>query len=160
MDLTNEVNIGSGNGFVPAATCHYLSQCWPRSLSPYGVTRSQCVRKCWFDPRFLGLDSILYICIAAAGYPNEPHNWQLAGGSSTAAAAGVTLVSKCQLPLASASEPMSAFPRAGAPMCSQGAFIQEGWWVCKHTEWIWYGRVTTCSIFSKTFLYRTTAMVK
>ena len=25
------------------ATSHYLSQCWPRSLSPYGVTRPQCV---------------------------------------------------------------------------------------------------------------------
>ena len=22
---------------------HYLSQCWPRSLSPYGVTRFQCI---------------------------------------------------------------------------------------------------------------------
>ena len=27
------------------ATSHYLSQCWPRSLSPYGVTRPQ-----WVDP--------------------------------------------------------------------------------------------------------------
>ena len=26
------------------ATSHYLSQCWPRSLSPYGVTRPQCVK--------------------------------------------------------------------------------------------------------------------
>ena len=26
------------------ATNHYLSQCWPRSLSPYGVTRSQRVK--------------------------------------------------------------------------------------------------------------------
>ena len=26
------------------ATSHYLSQCWPRSLSPYGVTRTQCVK--------------------------------------------------------------------------------------------------------------------
>ena len=26
------------------ATSHYLSQCWPRSLSPYGVTRPQ-----WID---------------------------------------------------------------------------------------------------------------
>ena len=26
------------------ATSHYLSQCWPRSLSPYGVTRSQWVK--------------------------------------------------------------------------------------------------------------------
>ena len=25
------------------ATSHYLSQCWPRSLPPYGVTRPQCV---------------------------------------------------------------------------------------------------------------------
>ena len=25
------------------ATSHYLSQCWPRSMSPYGVTRPQCV---------------------------------------------------------------------------------------------------------------------
>ena len=30
------------------ATSHYLSQCWPRSLSPYGVTRPQWVNKnCW-----------------------------------------------------------------------------------------------------------------
>ena len=26
------------------ATSHYLSQCWPRSLSPYGVTRPQWVK--------------------------------------------------------------------------------------------------------------------
>ena len=26
------------------ATRHYLSQCWPRSISPYGVTRSQWVK--------------------------------------------------------------------------------------------------------------------
>ena len=27
------------------ATSHYLSQCWPRSVSPYGVTRPQWVKK-------------------------------------------------------------------------------------------------------------------
>ena len=27
------------------ATSHYLSQCWPRSMSPYGVTRPQWVNK-------------------------------------------------------------------------------------------------------------------
>ena len=27
------------------ATSHYLSQCWPRSMSPNGVTRPQCVKK-------------------------------------------------------------------------------------------------------------------
>ena len=26
------------------ATSHYLSQCWPRSLSPYGITRPQSVK--------------------------------------------------------------------------------------------------------------------
>ena len=26
------------------ATSHYLSQCWPRSLSPYGITRTQWVK--------------------------------------------------------------------------------------------------------------------
>ena len=30
------------------ATSHYLSQCWPRSLSPYGVTRHQ-----WLKTEFL-----------------------------------------------------------------------------------------------------------
>ena len=41
LDLTDHINIGSGNGLVPQATSHYLSQCWPRSLSPYGVIRPQ-----------------------------------------------------------------------------------------------------------------------
>ena len=29
------------------ATSHYLSQCWPRSLSPHGVTRPQWVKQTW-----------------------------------------------------------------------------------------------------------------
>ena len=29
------------------ATSHYLIQCWPRSLSPYGVTRPQWVNSFW-----------------------------------------------------------------------------------------------------------------
>ena len=28
------------------ATSHYLRQCWPRSVSPYGVIRPQWVKKC------------------------------------------------------------------------------------------------------------------
>ena len=31
------------------ATSHYLSQCWPRSLSPYGVTRPQWVNSMWIS---------------------------------------------------------------------------------------------------------------
>ena len=29
------------------ATSHYLSQCWPRSILPYGVTRPQWVNSLW-----------------------------------------------------------------------------------------------------------------
>ena len=35
------VNIGLGNGLMPPGTCHYLNQCWPRSMSPYAVSRPQ-----------------------------------------------------------------------------------------------------------------------
>ena len=38
------VSIGSGNGLVPSGNNHYLSQCWHRSMSPYGVTRPQWVK--------------------------------------------------------------------------------------------------------------------
>ena len=39
-----EVMIGSGNGLVLGqARSHYLNQCWPRSMSPYCVNRTQCV---------------------------------------------------------------------------------------------------------------------
>ena len=30
------------------ATSHYLSQCWPRSMSPYGITRPQWVKELAF----------------------------------------------------------------------------------------------------------------
>ena len=36
------VNTDSGNGLVQAP-CHFLSQCWPKSMLSYGVTRPQCV---------------------------------------------------------------------------------------------------------------------
>ena len=39
-DLTDDKSTtGSGYGLVLSDTSHYLSQCWPRSLPPYGVTR-------------------------------------------------------------------------------------------------------------------------
>ena len=44
------------------ATRHYLSQCWPRSLSLYGVPRPQCVNSAWRG--FWGLFNKKYsICI-------------------------------------------------------------------------------------------------
>ena len=38
------VNIGQVMAWCHQATSHYLSQCWPRSLSPCGVTRPQGVK--------------------------------------------------------------------------------------------------------------------
>ena len=35
------INIGSGNGLVPNTPSHYLRQCWPTSLSPYGIIKPQ-----------------------------------------------------------------------------------------------------------------------
>ena len=45
------VNIASGNGLVLQATSHYLSQCWPRSLLTYGITRPQWVKGDYFIQR-------------------------------------------------------------------------------------------------------------
>ena len=42
QDSTYHMIINIGSQVMPRcrqATSHYLSQCWPRSLSPYGVTR-------------------------------------------------------------------------------------------------------------------------
>ena len=53
------------------STSHYLSQCWPRSLSPYGITRSMCwchwgptlsliwgaLTQIWFPSYCNGIDS-------------------------------------------------------------------------------------------------------
>ena len=36
-----------GMAWCRQATSHYLSQCWPRSLSPYDVTRPQWVKSTW-----------------------------------------------------------------------------------------------------------------
>ena len=48
------------------ATSHYLSQCWPRSLSPYDVTRTQWVNSCMNNTpcigRILRQEVITVIC--------------------------------------------------------------------------------------------------
>ena len=42
MATKNSVDIDSGNNFCLAAPCHYLSQCWTRSIMPHGVITLQC----------------------------------------------------------------------------------------------------------------------
>ena len=51
LDLTDDkLSLIQVMAWCRQATSHYLSQCWPRSMSPYGVTRPQWVtwvtRKC------------------------------------------------------------------------------------------------------------------
>ena len=36
-------NIGAGNGLVPSGCQPLLSECWPRSMSPYGINWPECV---------------------------------------------------------------------------------------------------------------------
>ena len=45
LDLTDDKSsLVQVMAWCHQATSHYLSQCWPRSLSPYGVTRPQWVK--------------------------------------------------------------------------------------------------------------------
>ena len=46
LDLTNDKStLVQVMAWCHQATSHYLSQCWPRSMSPYGTTRPQ-----WVNP--------------------------------------------------------------------------------------------------------------
>ena len=46
LDLTgNESTLVQVMAWCRQATNHYLSQCWPRSVSPYGITRPQWVKE-------------------------------------------------------------------------------------------------------------------
>ena len=59
LDLTDDKStLVQVMAWCRQATSHYLSQCWPRSLSPYGVTRPQWVNIKWksfvsFDMQYL-----------------------------------------------------------------------------------------------------------
>ena len=56
------------------ATSHYLSQCWPSSLSPYGVTRPQWVKSLISSPR-LTMCSIFVNNIFKSRGPTYPIAW-------------------------------------------------------------------------------------
>ena len=43
------------------ATSHYRSQCWPRSLSPYGVTRPQWVKQNKQNPKSMCEDHLVIV---------------------------------------------------------------------------------------------------
>ena len=50
------------------ATSHYLSQCWPRSISPRGITRPQCVNLSWFCHHWFSKRLAACFC---QGEPNQ-----------------------------------------------------------------------------------------
>ena len=43
------------------ATSHYLSQCWPRSMSPYDITRLHWVKMLAYDRLLSTINGIFYI---------------------------------------------------------------------------------------------------
>ena len=62
LDLTDDKStLVQVMAWCRQATSHYLSQCWLRSLSPYGVTRPQ-----WVNCLWNGSLSILYIPVVVA----------------------------------------------------------------------------------------------
>ena len=52
------------------ATNHYLSQCWPRSMSPYGVTRPQGVKSAIFEH----MPSIMIMSTSLRCMPQNPND--------------------------------------------------------------------------------------
>ena len=52
------------------ATSHYLRQCWPRSLSPYGVTRPQWVKSLRLSDAYM--HQIMACCLLAVKPSLEP----------------------------------------------------------------------------------------
>ena len=64
------------------ATSHYLSQCWPRSLSPYGVTRPHWVKHLSELPWEYQLDSIILIWCRSHYLGNEYERRNHSGLSS------------------------------------------------------------------------------
>ena len=67
LDFTNDQSIlVRVMAWCRQATSHYLSQCWRRSLSPYGVTRSQWVKRfvshyqTWYQSSFIKVSPKLH----------------------------------------------------------------------------------------------------
>ena len=50
LDLTNDTStLVQAMAWSRQASSHYLSQCWPRSMSPYGVTKPQWVKYIYLE---------------------------------------------------------------------------------------------------------------
>ena len=61
------------------ATSHYLSQCWPSSMSPYGVTRPQWVNTLWSSDaicRHRIQSTLVQVTACHLTPPSRYLNWQ------------------------------------------------------------------------------------
>ena len=71
LDLTDDKSISvQVMAWCRQATSHYLSQCWPRSMLPNGVSRPQ-----WVNNRPLCLLSRWPICGVSHGWATVSHGW-------------------------------------------------------------------------------------
>ena len=66
--------------WFPQATNHYLSQCWPRSMSPYAITRPQWITSQWWSsagPDICTRPKLTRTTRTPAfwGYPPPPHDY-------------------------------------------------------------------------------------
>ena len=61
LHLTDKPTLVQVMAWCCQATSHYLSQWWPRYLSPYGVTRPQWVHSWWNEMIYYGND--LYVIV-------------------------------------------------------------------------------------------------
>ena len=66
-----KVNFGSGNSLLKQAASHYLSQYWPRSMSPNSVTRPQWVYMLWPCDATLGYKSWSSLFQTPSQYLNQ-----------------------------------------------------------------------------------------
>ena len=72
QDLTDKSTLVQVMAWCRQATSHYLSQCWPRSMSPYGIIRPQCVNKTACSLNSVWYLGLLYLKRRPEG-PVVPH---------------------------------------------------------------------------------------
>ena len=71
LDLTDDKStLVQVMAWCRQATSHYLSQCWPRSMSPNGITRPQ-----WVKGQWPCTDLLLHFCISYSYGLKKNYRW-------------------------------------------------------------------------------------
>ena len=79
FDLTDDKStLAQVMAWCHQATSHYLNQCWPRSLSPYGFTRLQWVNPCCAELNLRHIELYLHLLNSSISqYWNDTGRWNL-----------------------------------------------------------------------------------